>query len=261
VNTVRTVSDAKRDFFQAFPRPVNSVFRRVVDELLVEMHLLTVNQTFAYDPVFALGAITAYDRFMAGYEPEAERDRILPALCGAVHLNAEQMRHDASTLAELAMRSPTEVKQFLTTLETSADLEPLTSTIRSVAANDKFKYSRLFAIGIFTLLESADPNTMSDNDKRQELIKQVGDALNLGEEKLSKDLDLYRSNLEKVEQARQMMKDLVEAERKKKEQKKNPPKVDDAAHTAEAPQDSVNSNSNGSSEGETNTGANSEANQ
>jgi hypothetical protein len=110
---------------------------------------------------------------------------------------------------------------------------------------------------LFTLLETADPNTMSDNDKRQELIKQVGDALNLGSEKLVKDLDLYRSNLEKVEQARQMMKDLVEAERKKKEQRKNPPKSDAAAYAAEDGQDAPKA------EDETNnssTEANSEAN-
>jgi photosystem II biogenesis protein Psp29 len=261
VNTVRTVSDAKRDFFQAFPRPINSVYRRVVDELLVEMHLLTVNQTFTYDPVFALGAITAYDRFMLGYEPEAERERILPAICGAVHLNAEQMRHDASTLAELAMRSPSDVKQFLTALTTTENLEPLAGTINAIAANPKFKYSRLFAIGIFTLLETADPAAMSDNEKRQELIKQVGEAIKLGEEKLSKDLDLYRSNLEKVEQARQMMKDLVEAERKKKEQRDNPPKSDAAAYASDDAQDVDGGKPPEDETNNSSTEANSEANQ
>ena len=70
MNTVRTVSDTKKDFYLAFPKPVNQVYRRVVDELLVEVHLLKVNQTFVYDAIFALGFVTTFDRFTVGYKPE-----------------------------------------------------------------------------------------------------------------------------------------------------------------------------------------------
>lgn len=242
MNTVRTVSDTKRDFFNAFPKPINSIYRRVVDELLVETHLLQVNQTFVYDPIFALGVVTAFDRFTVGYQPEADRMTIFYAIVRAVQFNPDQMRQEASHLLELATRSPQEVKSLLTSLETTANLEPLTERLRAIAANDKFKYSRLFAIGIFTLLETAAPAAMQDNDQRQALIDQVSKALNFGSERLSKDLDLYRSNLDKVEQGRQMMADLVEAERKKRERKLQQATADaeeKAAATAEETQEST----------------------
>jgi photosystem II biogenesis protein Psp29 len=217
VNTVRTVSDTKRDFYKGFPKPVNSVYRRVVDELLVEIHLLVTSQTFAYDSIFALGVVTAFDRFTNGYKPEPDRDAIYAALAQSLHFNPEQLRQDASHLSELATRSPADVKSLLTTLEANVNLDPLMPQVRAIAGNPKFKYSRLFAVGVFTLLELADAQTLADNDKRQELIKQVGETLKVGSDRLFRDLDLYRSNLEKVAQARQMMADLVEAEQKKRQ--------------------------------------------
>jgi photosystem II biogenesis protein Psp29 len=217
VNTVRTVSDTKRDFYRAFPKPINSVYRRVIDELLVETHLLIVNQNFTYDPIFGLGLTTAFNKFTVGYQTEVDRQSIFAALCQALLLDLDRLRQDASQLSELAMRSPSEIQSLLTTLESTANLDPLTAQVRAIAANHKFKYSRLFAIGLFSLLEIAEPQAVESSEKRQELLKQVGTTLNLGEDRLLKDIDLYRSTLEKVEQSRQMMADLVEAERKKRE--------------------------------------------
>lgn len=232
VNTVRTVSDAKHAFYQNFQKPVTSIYRKVIDELLVEIHLLTVNQTFTYDSILAFGIATAFDRFTVGYQPETDRMTIFSALCHALLLNPEQVRREAEHLRELAMRSPHEIKNLLTTLESSANLDPLVGQLREIAANPKFKYSRLFGIGIFTLLEIADPELLANNEKQKELITQVSNTLKISSERLLKDLDLYRSNLEKVEQARQMMADLAEAERKKRE--KQAKKVDEPSESQES---------------------------
>ncbi|HAX86545.1 MAG TPA: photosystem II biogenesis protein Psp29, partial [Cyanobacteria bacterium UBA11370] len=66
MNNVRTVSDTKRDFYNCHTRPINSIYRRVVEELMVEMHLLSVNVDFRYDPIYALGVVTSFNRFMQG---------------------------------------------------------------------------------------------------------------------------------------------------------------------------------------------------
>lgn len=236
MNTVRTVSDTKRDFYHVFPKPINSAYRRAIDELLVESHLLLVNQNFAYDPIFALGLSTAFDKFTVGYQPEVDRQSIFAALSQSLLLDRDRLRQDAAYLSEIAMRSPQDLKNLLTTLESSENLEPLIGQLRAIAANPKFKYSRVFAIGLFTLLEAADSEATANTEQRQELLKQVEKILNLGEDRLLKDIDLYRSTLDKVEQSRQMMADMVEAERKKREKlaaKAEEPKV-------ENPEDSSN---------------------
>ncbi len=216
MNTVPTVSDAKRNFFNAFPQPISAVYRKIVDELLVELHLLTVNQTFRYNSVFALGVTTVFDAFMAGYPGD-----LLPlqeALFQAVRLSVSQLRQDAQRIKELATNHPKEILQLLTNLENNIDLSPLDSQLREIAGNPKIKYSRFFAIGLFTLIEMIEP----DKEKQTEILKQCCSVLYPGEQNGSpsdrffRDLDLYRSNLEKAQQAKQMMADLVEAEKKKK---------------------------------------------
>ncbi len=67
--------------------------------------------------------------------------------------------------------------------------------------------------------EKADPNLVKDQETRNEALKKVSVALHLPEEKVSKDLDLYRSNLEKMAQARIVLEDVIQAERKKREQR------------------------------------------
>lgn len=230
MNTVRTVSDTKKDFYLAFPKPVNQVYRRVVDELLVEVHLLKVNQTFVYDSIFALGFVTTFDRFTVGYKPETDRFAVFHALCSALQFDSDRVRQDATTLLDLATRSPNEVKDLLTKLESGGYLEPLAGQLHTIANKENFKYSRLLGVGVYALLEISDPDAIADNTKREEILKLVGETLKFGSDRLLKDIDLYRSNLDKIEQARQMIADMVEAERKKRAQK-------EAATTTESTSD------------------------
>ena len=221
MNTVRTVSDTKKDFYLAFPKPVNQVYRRVIDELLVEIHLLKVNQTFVYDSIFALGVVTAFDRFTFGYKPETDRFAVFHALCSALQFESDRIRQDAVTLSDLATRSPDQVKTLLTNLDSGINLEPLSGQLQTIATKENFKYSRLLGVGLYALLEISDPEAIADPAKREAAFKLVGETLKFGSDRLLKDIDLYRSNLDKIEQARQMIADMVEAERKKRAQKES----------------------------------------
>ena len=114
MNNVRTVSDTKRVFYTTHTRPINSIFRRVVEELMVEMHLLLVNVDFHYDPIFGLGVFTSFHRFMQGYRPEADIASIFDSICTALQDNSQRYRHDAERLESLAKRlSPDELIGWL----------------------------------------------------------------------------------------------------------------------------------------------------
>ena len=218
MNNVRTVSDTKRVFYTTHTRPINSIFRRVVEELMVEMHLLLVNVDFHYDPIFGLGVFTSFHRFMQGYRPEADIASIFDSICTALQDNSQRYRHDAERLESLAKRlSPDELIGWLSQSSSLSEAEDLQEALRSIAANPKFKYSRLFTIGLFTLLEAAAPELIKDEAKRVEALKKICAGLNIPEDKLQKDLDLYRSNLEKMTQVRIVMEDTLQADRKKRE--------------------------------------------
>lgn len=189
---------------------------------MVEMHLLSVNVDFSYDPIYALGVVTAFDRFMQGYQPLSDQDSIFNALIKAQQDDPHRYRGDAQRLTELA--KTLSVKDLIVRLKASPDgvaETELQGYFRTVATNPKWKYSRLYAIGLFTLLEVADPNGIQDKATGEQILTQLAEALHLPQDKLLKDLDLYRSNLEKVAQARIMIEEMTQAERKKREQKAN----------------------------------------
>jgi photosystem II biogenesis protein Psp29 len=223
VNNVRTVSETKRAFCQAYTRPINSIYRRVAEELMVEMHLLTVNVTFAYDSIYALGVVTTFDRFMQGYVPESDRAAIFSAICSATGGDVQKFRQDAE---QLQAQAPT-----WSNLISAEVTDPLAAQFKQVSANSKFKYSRLFAIGLYTLLEAADPEAIKVEEKLKDALSQLGKHLNIADDKLQKDLELYRSNIDKMNQAQAALADVVAAERKKRAQRDEAK----AAAAAEAP--------------------------
>jgi photosystem II biogenesis protein Psp29 len=209
---------------------VNSIFRRVVEELMVEMHLLAVHTDFRYDPFYALGVVTTFDRFMQGYRPETDKESIFTALCKAVESDPQHYRNDAQRLVATAsgaawdsMLIPDKANDYRDALNT-------------IASNPKFKYSRLFAVGLYTVLEATSPDVVKDTTKLNETFKQICQALNLSEEKVQKDLDLYRSNLEKMTQMQAVMADALAADRKKREEREQ-------AKTADVSKDSATSES------------------
>jgi photosystem II biogenesis protein Psp29 len=218
VNNVRTVSDTKRAFYTLHTRPINSIYRRVVEELLVEMHLLTVNVDFRYDPIYALGVVTAFHRFMQGYQPEQDIASIFDGICKALQDDPYRYRHDAERMMGLAKSLSTQdLIGWLAGSYPGGEWGDLQNSIRAIAGNPKFKLSRLFGIGLFTLLEATSPELVKDETKRNEALKQICAALQLPEDRIQKDLELYRSNLEKMTQARVVMEDALKAERKKRE--------------------------------------------
>jgi photosystem II biogenesis protein Psp29 len=218
VNNVRTVSETKRAFYTTHTRPINSIYRRVVEELMVEMHLLAVNSDFRYDPIYALGVVTAFNGFMQGYRPEADINSIFEGLCKALQEDPNRYRHDAERLGTITKGlSDQELVSWLEQSLPVPDAGDLQEAIRAIAHNPQFKYSRLFAIGVYTLLELSNPELTKEESQRTEALKKVCAALNLPEEKFQKDLELYRSNLEKMAQARIVMEDALQAERKKRE--------------------------------------------
>jgi photosystem II biogenesis protein Psp29 len=243
VNNVRTVSDTKRAFYTIYTRPIHSIYRRVVDELMVEMHLLAVNVDFRYDPIYALGVFTVFHRFMQGYRPEQDIAAIFDALCQALQDDPQRYRQDAARLESLAQHlSVQEVSGWLQQKTQITDVNDLQDQMGSIAGNSSFKYSRLFAIGLFTLVEIADSELVKDEEGRNEALKQLCTALNLPEEKIYKDLDLYRSNLEKIVQARVVMEDMLQAEKKKRDERKQSKNKADSA-SADAPKDEATSGS------------------
>lgn len=241
MNNVRTVSETKRAFYGTHTRPISAIYRRVVEELMVEMHLLLVNTSFAYDSIFALGVVSVFDQFMAGYQPEADKPSIYSAIIKAVEGDPAQYRRDAEAAlaAGKAIASLEAFKALLEEAKTS-DGDALKSSFHKVIANSKFKYSRLFASGLYNILEVIDADAIQNKEKREALLDELSETLGFSNDLLKKDIDLYRGNLEKMVQAQAVMQDMIEAEKKKKAKRAQEKQESEAANAKEATAEPTN---------------------
>jgi photosystem II biogenesis protein Psp29 len=235
VNNVRTVSDTKRAFYGAHTRPISAIYRRVVEELMVEMHLLLVNVDFAYDALYALGVVSVFDRFMEGYQPEADKGSIYSAIIASVQGDPAKYRRDAEEVLAAAQSIPSidAFKSMLSEAKTSGD-GVLKGAFYQAITKPKFKYSRLFATGLYNVIATIDTTVLDDKEKREALLAEVAETLGLNSELLQKDIELYRGNLEKMVQAQAVMKDMVEAEKKKQAKRDQEKKDKEAAKVASA---------------------------
>ncbi|MEI6379555.1 MAG: photosystem II biogenesis protein Psp29 [Cyanobacteriota bacterium ELA615] len=216
MDQLRTVSETKREFYTYYTRPINSVYRRAVEELMVEMHLLSVNVEFRYNPIFAIGLVTSYQRFMQGYQPEQQRLAIFEALGKALKIDYNRYQQDSKDiLASIEGKSIEDLFNCLT----SDNSDIICQSLRDIARQDRFKYSRLFAVGLYTILSQIEPDLAKNTERREEYLKKFAQELKLPQDKLVKDVDSYRSNLEKMEQILLVLEDAAEAERKKREKK------------------------------------------
>ena len=130
--------------------------------------------------------------------------------------NPDQYRQDAREMLHQAKEmSATALIESLNSPQ--ATNSRLVEILREVAQNPRFKYSRLFVIGLYAILAEAEPESIKKLETRNQILQQLSAALNLPAEKLQKDLDLYRTNLDKMDQLLSVIEEALEADRKKRE--------------------------------------------
>ncbi|MEL6440486.1 MAG: photosystem II biogenesis protein Psp29 [Cyanobacteria bacterium J06621_8] len=217
---MKTVSDSKRAFYAAYPRPINSVYRRVVEELLVEMHLLSVNADFKPDSIYYLGIVTSFERLMQGYQPESDKEQIFNALCTSTGSDPQNCKSQAEVLLSVAKgKSVEELTTWLANPTGGEELNYLLEPLKGVINNSNFKYSRPFAIGIYTLLEVCDASLVQDQEKREQTIDEIIQNIQISGDKMKKDLEVYGASLEKMTQLLKVMEEVLEASRKQREKR------------------------------------------
>ena len=211
-----TVADSKRAFHTAFPHVIAPLYRRLVDELLVELHLLSHQQGFQSDGLFAVGLTQVFDSFSKGYKPDQQREPLFTALCSATGFDAGQLRSRAAeAVAQVGRHNLEEVKGWLSNQGAGAPA-PISGLLQGVQRPD-FHYSRRVAVGLLSLLQRAQGAEALEPQALRSAAHEIGDAMGLIKDRVDKDLSLYASNIEKMSQAVELMEETVAAERRRRE--------------------------------------------
>ena len=201
----QTIADSKRAFHQAFPHVIAPLHRRIADELLVELHLLSHQDSFQAGQLFSVGLVTAFTRFTKGYRPEEHRDDLLAAICSSNGFDVAQIKSEAEgSLEEAAGQTG----------------DKFNSWIKKLQLPEQSHYSRLMAVGLLAMMEAAHGELKGEDaaelrKKAVEISKQIG----MPEARVEKDLGIFASSSERMEQAVELMEETLAAERRKKEKR------------------------------------------
>ena len=183
-----TISDSKSDFHKEFPYVIPPIYRKLADELLVELHLLSHQKNFREDSIFAAGLKEIFITFTSGYKPSEHVDKLFEAICNCNGFNPTAIKGSSEELLSKA-------RSF-----TKEDLNAFLSKIINEKKENDY-YSRINAIGIYKLIsEIPSFKGIEEKDINNE-IKNISESLGYQHTRVEKDISMYKSNIEKMKQA------------------------------------------------------------
>ena len=197
-----TVSDSKKLFHEKFPYVIPGLYKRIVDEMLVELNLLNHQNDFTQDYLFCVGLTETFKELMKGYKPEKHLDLLFESLCSSSNFESKEIN-------EISQKSQKEFKD-----KTTKDILKLLIE----KSNSKLYPSRILNLAIYILISNAQDLKKKDESKTNKMISDVFEELNLSANKAEKDIGIYKSSISKMEQAKELIEELRTKD-KKKEQK------------------------------------------
>ncbi len=194
-----TVSDSKKLFHEQFPYVIPGLYKRIVDELLVELNLLNHQNEFTQDNLFCVGLTETFKELTKGYKPEKHLDLLFESLCSSTNFKAEEIK-------VISQKYQKEFKE-----KSSNDiLKTLKEKITS-----KLYPSRILNLGIYKIISNSTDFIEGNETASNKKLSDIFEILNLSTNKAEKDIGIYKSTISKMEQAKELIEELKIKDKKK----------------------------------------------
>ena len=187
-----TVSDSKKLFHEQFPHVIPGLYKRIVDEMLVELNLLNHQNEFKQDFLFSVGLTETFKELTKGYKPEKRIDLLFESLCRSTNFEAKEIQ-------EISKKSREEFKD-----KSSTDVLKLLKE----KTNPKIYPSRILNLGIYLLISDSPDFKEKNESEKNKIFANIFENLNLSFDKAEKDIGIYKSSITKMEQAKELIQEL-----------------------------------------------------
>ena len=194
-----TVSDSKKLFHEKFPYVIPGLYKKIVDEMLVELNLLNHQNEFTQDYLFCIGLTETFKELMKGYQPKKHLDLLFESLCSSTNFEAKKIN-------EISKNSQKEFKD-----KTSKDILKLLKE----KSDSRLYPSRILNLGIYILIANSKDLKEKNESEMSKIISDIFEKLNLSTNKAEKDIGIYKSTISKMEQAKELIEELRTKDKKK----------------------------------------------
>jgi len=197
------VSDSKKLFHEKFPYVIPGLYKRIVDEMLVELNLLNHQNEFTQEYLFCIGLTETFKELMKGYKPKKHLDLLFESLCSSTNFEAKEIK-------EISKKSQKEFKD-----KTSKDILKLLIE----KSNSKLYPSRILNLGIYILISNSQDFKEKNESDKNKMNSDIFEKLSLSANKAEKDIGIYKSSISKMEQAKELIEELRIKDKKKNQKK------------------------------------------
>ena len=197
-----TVSDSKKLFHEQFPYVIPGLYKKIVDEILVELNLLSHQNEFTQDYLFCIGLTETFKELTKGYKPEKHLALLFESLCSSTNFESKGIK-------EISQKFQKEFKD-----KSSKDLLKLLIE----KSKTKLYPSRILNLGLYILISNSQEFKEKKESEMNKEILNIFEKLGISFNKAEKDIGIYKSTLSKMEQAKELIEEL-KIKDKKKDQK------------------------------------------
>ncbi len=194
-----TVSDSKKLFHEQFPYVIPGLYKKIVDEMLVELNLLNHQNEFEQDHLFCIGLTETFNELMKGYKPEQHLDLLFKSICSSTNF-------ESSEIKEISQKSKEDYKN-----KTSTELVKLLKD----KTKSKIYPSRMLNLGLYILISKSKDLKDQNESEINKIISDIFEKLSLSTNKAEKDIGIYKSTLSKMVQAKELIEELKLKNKKK----------------------------------------------
>lgn len=204
----KTVSQTIQEFEEGYKRPIITLWRSPLNDMLQTTHLSVVNADYKYDPFFAYGFLELMDLIMSSYPVPAEGDKITDALISALDFEPATIRADRAAI-QTWVEGKTEADCLAAAGAGSGSPVADAAAIVKGRANPDYFHTRPGNVGLLTLMDKVGVKA----DK--ESIERWAAAFGYRERPVSNMSGLLKEYQDKIANAMQMIKAMEIREKKR----------------------------------------------
>ena len=186
-------------FHEQFPFVIPGLYKRIVDEMLVELNLLKHQNEFSQDYLFCVGLTETFKELTKGYKPEKHLDLLFESLCSSTNFEAKEIK-------EISQKSQKEFRD--------KSLKDILKLLIE-KSNSKLYPSRVLNLGMYILISNSQDFKEKEESEINKMISDYFEKLGLSPQKAEKDIGIYKSSISKMEQAKELIEELRIKDKKK----------------------------------------------
>ena len=193
-----TVSDSKKLFHEQFPYVIPGLYKRIIDEMLVELNLLNHQSDFNQDQLFCVGLTETFKELTKGYNPEKHLELLFESLCRSSNFDPTKIKEISKKTIDFYKGKS--IKEICDAL---------------IQKNNVDLYSsRILNLGIYLIISNATDFSNTNDSEKNKTISETVKKLNLPVNKAEKDIGIYKSSIIKLQQAKELLEEIKKKENK-----------------------------------------------